>query len=389
MSSHIPLSCANITDSEIHAATDALRGEKLALGSWTSRFEKSVAQHVGSNFGIATNSPYSAMYITLESLGIGSGDEVITPAFANPWNASCVLQLGATPIFADCDPRSLNMDAVDVGAKITPNTKAIIASHTYGNPTGIETLSKVAQEQEIPLIEDSGQAIGSTLHGRKVGTFSRVAIFAFHPTAQLTSVDGGVIVTDDDSLASQCAVLRNHGLTSDPTITPDDLQRVRSDELMQSIGHGFRISEVHAAVGAVQMNRIDEIMERRSVVAQWYTQRLGGVGDIMCPTIETDVEMSWDGFVIRLSDRFSRNDRDEVIRGLHRHEIGAADFFQSVPAIPLIQSRCADVQSCPVANSISQRIIALPFYTLMTRREVDIVCQTLELMIARSTLTDT
>jgi perosamine synthetase len=109
----------------------------------------------------------------------------------------------------------------------------------------------------------------------------------------------------------------------------------------------------------------------------------------MCPTIEKGVEMSWDGFVIRLSDRFSRNDRDEVIRGLHRHEIGAADFFQSVPTLPLIQSRCADVQSCPVANSISQRIIALPFYTLMTRREVDIVCQTLELMISRSTLKDT
>ena len=389
MSSHIPLSCADITESEIDAATDALRGERLALGSWTSRFEKSVAQHVGSNFGIATNSAYTAMFITLESLGIGSGDEVITPAFANPWSAACVLQLGATPIFADCDPRSLNMDAKDVGAKITPKTKAIIASHTYGNPVGIEALSKVAQEQEVPLIEDAGQAIGSKLRGRKVGTFGRVAIFAFHSTAQLTSVDGGVIVTDDDALASQCAILRNHGLTSDPTITADELQRVRADELMPSLGHGFRMSEVHAAVGSIQMNRLDEIMERRSEVSQWYTQRLGGVADIMCPTIDGGVEMSWDGFVIRLSDRFSREDRDEVIRGLHRHEIGAADYFQSVPTLPPIQSKCTEVHPCPVAESISQRMIALPFYTLMTRREVDIVCQTLELMITRSTLLNT
>jgi len=389
VSSHIPLSCADITDSEIDAATDALRGERLALGSWTSRFEKSVAQHVGSNFGIATNSAYTAMFITLESLSIGSGDEVITPAFANPWSAACVLQLGATPVFADCDPRSLNMDAKDVGAKITPKTKAIIASHTYGNPTGIEALSKVAQEQEVPLIEDAGQAIGSKLHGRKVGTFGWVAIFAFHSTAQLTSVDGGVIVTDDDALASQCALLRNHGLTSDPTITADELQRVRADELMQSLGHGFRMSEVHAAVGAIQMNRLDEIMERRNEVSQWYIQRLGGVADIMCPTIDKGVEMSWDGFVIRLSDRFSREDRDEVIRGLHRHEIGAADYFQSVPTLPPIQSKCTEVHPCPVAESISQRMIALPFYTLMTRREVDIVCQTLELMITRSTLLNT
>ena len=158
---------------------------------------------------------------------------------------------------------------------------------------------------------------------------------------------------------------------------------------MQSLGHGFIMSEVHAAVGAIQMNRLDEIMERRSEVSQWYIQRLGGVADIMCPTIDKGVEMSWDGFVIRLSDRFSRKDRDEVIRGLHRHEIGAADYFQSVPTLPPIQSKCTEVQPCPVAESISQRMIALPFYTLMTRREVDIVCQTLELMITRSTLSDT
>jgi len=388
VSSHIPLSCADITDSEIHAATDALRGERLALSSWTNRFEKSVAQHVGSEFGVATNSAYSAMFVTLESLGIGLEDEVITPAFTNPWSAACIIQLGATPIFADCDPRSLNMDAKDVAAKITEKTKVIIASHTYGNPTGIDTLSKIAQEQEIPLIEDASQAIGSKLHGRKVGTFGRVAIFAFHSTSQLTSIDGGMIVTDDDSLATQCAVLRSHGLTSDPTLTTDELHRVRTDELMQSIGHGFRISEVHAAVGALQMNRFDEIMGRRSEVSHWYTQRLGGVADIMCPTIDKGIEMSWDGFVIRLSDRFSREDRDEVIRGLHRHEIGAADYFQSVPSLPPIRSNCANVHPCPVAESISQRMVALPFYTRMTRREVDIVCQTLELMIARSKLSD-
>ena len=153
MSSNIPLSCADITDSEIHAATDALRGEQLALGSWTARFEKSVAQHVGSNYGVATNSAYSAMYITLEALGIGAGDEVITPAFTFPWSAACILQLGATPVFADCDPRSLNMDAKDVVAKLTDDTKAIIASHTYGNPTGIKHCRKLHKNKKSPSLK--------------------------------------------------------------------------------------------------------------------------------------------------------------------------------------------------------------------------------------------
>ena len=168
----------------------------------------------------------------------------------------------------------------------------------------------------------------------------------------------------------------------------DALQRVRTDELMQTMGHGFRLSEVHAAVGAIQMTRFDEIMERRDQVAQWYTRRLGGVADISCPTVEEGIQMSWDGYVIRLSDRFTRDDRDEVIKGLHRHEIGAADFFQSIPTLPVF-SEYAEVANCPIAESISQRTIALPFFTRMTQREVDIVGQTLELMITRGSFATT
>ncbi len=385
MSSNIPLCCADITDREIRAASDALRGEKLVLGSWTRKFEQAVSKHAGSTFGIATNSGHSAMHITLESLGISSGDEVITSAFSFPATAATILRLGAIPVFADCDARSLNLDPNDVANKITPSTKAIIATHTFGNPVGIEHISKIAQEQELPLVEDASQAIGSKLNNRQVGSFGRVSIFSFHSTTQLTSVEGGVITTDDDSLASQCRLRRNHGLANDPSISSDDLYRVRTEELMQVIGHGFRLSEVHAAVGSVQMKRLQEILERRDRVAQWYTQRLGGVSDVMCPTIERDVSMSWDGYVIRLSDRFTSDDRDEIIRGLHRHDIGAADYYQSIPTLPIFADVPSVNGSCPVSDSISQRTIALPFYTSMTKREIDIVSQTLELMLTRGT----
>ena len=279
------------------------------------------------------------------------------------------------------------MNANDVSQKITPSTKAIIATHTFGNPSGIDAIARVALEQEIPLIEDASQAIGSKLHQRQVGTFGRVAIFAFHSSTQVTSVDGGLITTDDDALAKQCQLRRNHGLINDPSLSTDELHRVRTDELMKTIGHGYRLSEVHAAVGTVQMKRLKEILQRRDSVASWYTQRLGGNGDIMCPTIENGVEMSWDGFVVRLNDRFTRNDRDEIIRGLHRHEIGAADYYQSIPTLPLFSAHSEGTNHCPVSDSISQRTIALPFYTSMTKREVDIVSQTLELMLARGTFT--
>ncbi len=388
MSSHIPLCCADITEREIRAASDALRGEQLVLGPWTRRFEDAVSQHAGSAIGIATNSAHSAMHITLEALGIKPDDEVIVPAFSFPATSATLLRMGAIPIFADCDVRSLNMNAEDVSHKITPSTRAIIATHTFGNPSGIDAVAKIALEQEIPLIEDAGQAIGSKLHRRQVGSFGRVAIFSFHSSTQVTSVDGGLITTDDDALAKQCRLRRNHGLANDPSLSTDELHRVRTDELMKTIGHGYRLSEVHAAVGTIQMKRLDEILERRDTLARWYTQRLGGVADIMCPTIENGVEMSWDGFVVRLNDRFTRDDRDEIIRGLHRHEIGAADYYQSIPTLPLFTNHCSEKNRCPVSDSISQRTLALPFYTCMTKREVDIVSQTLELMLARGSFSE-
>ena len=387
VSTQIPLSCADITDREIRAASDALRGEQLVFGPWTSKFEQAVAKHANSTFAVATNSAHSAMHLTLESLGIGKGDEVITPAFAFPAVAATLLRMGAIPVFADCDARSLNMDTADVQSKITAKTKAIIATHTFGNPDGIEELAKLAQEQEIPLIEDAGQAIGSKSNGRKIGSFGRATVFAFHSATQLTSVQGGMITTDDNFLAEQAKAKRNHGFVCDPSHATDELYRVRTDELMQSIGHGYRMSEVHAAVGSVQMKRYDEIMERRDQVAQWYIRNLGGVSEIMCPTIASHVDMSWEGFVVRLNDQFTQEARDEIIRGLHRHEIGAADYYQSVPTLPVFKD-CFNSQDCPVAESISQRVIALPFYTSMTKREVDIVCQTLGLMLTRGTFAD-
>ena len=388
MSTNIPLSCADITEPEILAASDALRGKAQTLGPWTKKFENSVATQSGGTFAIAFCSASCAMQTALESLGVGNGDEVILPTFDSPSTAASVIRLGAIPIFADCDVRTLNSDAHDIASKITEKTKVIVASHVFGNPTGIEAVSSVAMRNEVPLLEDAGQAIGSRVNNRPAGSFGRVAVFAFHSTTQLTSLEGGVIVTDDDKLAASCESKRNYGLSTDPLHSTDELQQVRTDERMVSLGHSFRLSEVHAAIGATQMKRIKEIMQRRSNVADWYTRILGGMSDVMCPTIDSNVHMSWDGYVIRFSDRFEQEDRDHIIRGLHRHEIGAADYFRPVHTLPPVARALNHSSHCPVAESISSRTLALPFFTSMTEREVEIVCQTLELMMTRSTFAE-
>ena len=385
MASKIPLSFPDITPLEINAATKALRSNQFALGPWTHLFEELVSKHTKNQFGVATNSGNSAMAITLESLGIGPGDEVITPAFAFPSTAAAIIKLGAKPRFADCDPRTLNLSIEDIKSKINSSTKGVIATYTFGNPAGIDQVAKLTQEFELILIEDARQAIGSKVNGEIACSFGRAAILAFHAASQVTCIEGGMIVTNDNKLEKECRLRRNHGYDHNPTITIPDLHNVRTDEHLTTIGSGSRLSEVHAAIGTVQMERLDEILEKRSLIARWYTSRLGGKPEIMCPTVEPSVVMSWDGYVIRLSDRFSRENRDEIIRGLHRHDIGATDFFQSIPTLPPFNEFQNDANRCPVASSVSERTIALPFYTSMAERDVDIVCQTLDLMFTRIT----
>lgn len=388
MSTYIPLSCADITNREILAATDALQGDIQTLGPWTQRFESAVARRAGGSFAVAVCSATCAMQVALEAFEVGEGDEVIVPTFDSPSTTACVLRLGAIPVFTDCDARSLNIDVEEVASKITAKTKVIVATHTFGNSTGIDEVASLATGNEIPLIEDAGQAIGSSVNNRPAGSLGRVAVFAFHSTSQLTCLEGGVIVTDDDTFSAKCQQLRNHGLASDPLLSIDEVHHVHADKHMDSLGHSFRLSEVHAAVGVTQMNRMKEIMQRRTIVADWYTRRLGGNGDVMCPTIDPHIHMSWDGYVIRLSDRFDQENRDRVIRGLRRHEIGAAGYHNPVHTLPPVLNAMQSETRCRVAESISTRTIALPFFTSMSKREVDIVCQTLELMMTRSKFHD-
>lgn len=385
MSNQIPLSQSDLGEREQEAVLDALGGDHLSLGPWTARFEAAVARRVQAQHGIAFNSGSSGLQVVLESLGIAAGDEVITAAFTFHSAAACILHAGATPVFADCDPASLNMDAASVAERIGPRTKAILAPHTLGSPVGIDALATLALGHELPLIEDAGLALGSSLRGRPVGNFGRVAILAFHGASQVTSCEGGMVVTDDDALAHQCRLRRNHGLATDAGLRVDHLHGVRTDELMHALGHGHRLSEIHAAVGAAQVEQLDEIMARRAAIADCYTRRLGGHSDLACPTIPDDVEMSWGGYLVRLSDQFDRDARDEIIRGLHRHDIGAADHYCPVPHLPPIAERVAELHPCPVAESVSQRTLALPFFTALTGASVEYVCQTLELMLDRGT----
>ncbi len=383
MADAIPLSMPDITDAEVRAVVSVLRSGRLSIGPSLLEFEQLVAARTGRTHGVGVSSGTAGLHLALMALGVGPGDEVITPAFSFIASASCTQYVGATPVFVDCDPRTLNMDLAKVEASITERTKAIIGVEVFGNPAGMAELAALCARNEIPLIEDGCEGLGGR-HGRDlIGGFGRVGVFGFYPNKQVTTGEGGMIVTDDDRLADTCRSLRNHGRAPDNAGSGAGLGGWLDHDC---IGWNFRLSEICAALGAAQMRRLDEILEGRQRVAEAYTRRLLGVADIIIPTIEPDTVMSWFVYVIRLSDRFTEHDRDEIIDGLRRHDVGASNYFPPIPLTPAFRRLTkAGPGDFPVAESVSHRTIALPFFNRLTNREVDLICQTLELMMTRVT----
>ncbi|MDY7110638.1 MAG: DegT/DnrJ/EryC1/StrS aminotransferase family protein [Planctomycetota bacterium] len=383
MTNAIPLSHPDITEEDIRAVADTLRSGRLSIGPHLETFERLVSNRVRRPFAIGVSSGTAGLHLALLALGIGPGDEVITPAFSFVASANCILYVGATPVFVDCDPRTLNMRAEDVERKITEKTKAIIGVEVFGNPCGLPELAALSTKHELPLIEDACEGLGGRIGADRVGGFGRVAVFGFYPNKQITTGEGGMIVTHDDHLADLCRSLRNHGRAASCAEGGTGLGMWLDHE---RIGFNYRLDELSAALGAAQMRRLDEIIEQRQTVAESYTRRLIDNPDLMLPTVEPDTVMSWFVYVARLSDRFTADDRDEIIDGLRRHEIGANNYFPVIPMLPFYRRRYGfKPGDFPVAESVSARTIALPFFNRITEREIDLVCQTLELMMTRTT----
>lgn len=382
-SNPIPLSRPDITDVEIRAVTEALQSGRLSIGPKVEEFEQLVAARAGRTHGIAVNSGTSGLHLALLALGVGPGDEVITPAFSFVASANCVEYVGAKCIFVDCDPRTLNVRAEDVEAKITERTKAIIGVEVFGNPAGMMQLAALSNKYEIPLVEDCCEGLGGRLGRDPIGKFGRVGVFGFYPNKQITTGEGGVIVTHDDRIAELCRSMRNQGRAG---ASMDSGAGLGSWLAHERLGYNFRMPEINAALGVAQMSRLDELIEARQCIAESYMRRLMGHPDLILPTIAPDTFMSWFVYVVRLNDRFTAEDRDQIIEGLRRHDVGAGNYFPPIHLQPYYRRKYGHQPGdFPITESVSQRTIALPFFPSLTEREIDLVCQTFELMITRTT----
>lgn len=387
--SEILLSKPDITEAEIEAVADVLRSGRLSIGPKQDLFEQLVASRCDRSHGVACSSGTAGLHMLLKALGVGHGDEVLTTPFSFIASSNCILMVGAKPVFVDICPQSLNLDPKRVEAAITDKTKAIIAVEVFGNPRHMDTIEAIARRYEISLIEDACEGLGGKLNGRAIGSFGRAAVFGFYPNKQITTGEGGMIVTDDDRLAEMCKSLRNQG-RSVPT---DDSDRVVTNTTgswlsHERLGYNYRLSEINAALGCVQMDRLDHLLEQRRRVARSYTERLLDHHDLILPAGgDDDADCSWFVYVIRLAPEYDRAARDRVIQGLRRHDIGCSNYFPPIHLQPFYKQQFGFTEGdFPITESISDRTIALPFYNQLDDTQIDLVCHTLSVMLQRERL---
>lgn len=387
----IPLSRPDITKLEEELVLQTLRSGRLALGPMAEQFESRVAAASDNHYAVSVSSGTAGLHLALLALGIGPGDEVITTPFSFIASSNCILYVGAKPVFVDICPKTLNMDPEKVERAITPRTKAILAVETFGNPAHMPAYEQIAKRHEIPLIEDCCEALGCRIAGRPAGSFGRIGVFAFYPNKQITTGEGGCIVTNDRRLANLCRSMRNQGRAvvdaPDPTTGHLSGSAVGSWLAHERLGFNYRLDELSAALGVAQMRRLDEIVHKRQLVAERYIRRLMGVPHLILPTLLPGVEMSWFVFVVRLDSAYTKAERDRIIQGMRRHDIGASDYFPCIHLQPFYREKFGyDPGAFPIAESVSHRTLAIPFYNDLSDGDLDTVAQTLELMIQRENL---
>jgi perosamine synthetase len=275
---------------------------------------------------------------------------------------------GATPIFVDIDPDNLNIDPAGIEKKITKKTKAILPVEVFGSPANFDKVCQIAQKHNLPVIEDSCEALGSRLNGKKAGTFGKMSVFGCYPNKQITTGEGGLILTDDDSLADTCISLRNQGRSKQGGWLAHE-----------RLGFNFRLSDINCAMGIVQLSRIEEIKAKRSQAAKWYQEILADEKRLVVPAEPAGCDISWFVFVARLTEKYTLQQRNSILEAMLAEGIQVSNYFPPVHLQPFIVDKWGYKKGdFPITEAVSERTIALPFYNNLKKDDVAEVCKQLK-----------
>lgn len=372
----IAMSEPDIGPAERAAVLEVLDGSTLALGPRLQLFEERLAAKVGARYGIGVNSGTSALHLCLLAAGVGEDDVVVTTPFSFVASANCILYVRARPVFVDIDPVTLTLDperferAVQAIGRTGQRVKAVLPVHVFGQACDMDAILAIAERHGLAVIEDACEAIGGAYKGRPLGTLGDAGTFAFYPNKQITTGEGGMIVTNDSRWNDLTRSLRNQGRD----VFDEWLAHTR-------LGYNYRLDEMSAALGAVQVERFDEILAKRARVAGWYDERLRQVEGVTVPRMSaTTTTESWFVYVIRLADLATRS---HVMRALGERGIPSRPYFPPIHLQPFYrQDYGFRPGQFPITEAAGETCLALPFYGLMTESTVDTVCGALREVLA-------
>ena len=365
----IPLSRPYLDEREEELVLEVLRSGRLSLGPVIDRFEELVADCVGAPYAAAVSSGTAGLHLLCRIAGLGPGDEAITSPFSFAASANCFLYEGATPVFADIDPRTYNLDPAAVEAAITPRTKAVVAVDIFGYPCELDPLRALCERHGLALIDDACEALGAEYRGRPVGSHGVPAVFAFYPNKQIATGEGGVVVTDSEETWNLVRSLRNQGRADGGGW----LEHAR-------LGYNYRFDDVRAAMGIGQLEKLDRILELRAAVAARYTDLLRDV-DVTTPLADdADHRRSWFVYVVELPEAV---DREVVVERLADGGVATSRYLPCIHLQEYMRDRYGFEEGlCPVAEGLSRRTLALPFYTALEAEDQEYVVETLRAAVA-------
>ncbi len=341
-----------------------LRSDVLGLGPFAARFEAALAPLADRRHGIACSSGTAGLHMGVRALEIGAGDEVVTTPFSFVASANCLLYEQAVPRFVDIEEHSLGLDPDLVSAVASPRTRAVLPVHVFGRPCRIQAIGSIARDRGWAIIEDACEGLGSTIDGRPLGSFGDVAVFAFYPNKQITTGEGGMVVTDDEALAETLRSLRNQGRDRDGTW----LRHVR-------LGYNYRLDELSAAVGVAQLERLPELRAGRARVAAAYERELGDADWLTLPAAGAGESVDWFVYVVRLHPEI---DRDRVLEGLAARGIPARPYFSPLHLQPFYRERFGfKPGDFPVTERVAASTLALPFSSRLPDDDVAYVAEML------------
>ena len=362
----IPLARPDISQAERDAVNAVMETSQLSLGPKLPEFEQVVAGYVGCRYAAAVNSGTSGLHLILRAMGIGAGDEVITTPFSFIASANCILFDDGKPVFVDIDPDTWNIDPKRIAGAITPRTKAVLPVDVFGQPAEMDTIVAAAKQHKLRVVEDACEALGARYKGKLAGTLGDAGIFAFYPNKQITTGEGGIIVTNDRKIHELCVSMRNQGRGAGGGWLAHE-----------RLGYNYRLSDIQCALGIAQMGRIDDILGNRRRAAKWYLDRLGDESRVSFQKIHSDCQISWFVMVVRLADSYTREDRDRIMDQLRAKGIGCNNYFTPIHLQPFYVEQFGYKRGdFPVCEALCDRTIALPFFGQMTEEQVDAVCKT-------------